>query len=433
VRERFSLSGDRAAALLRAAGAERAFPEALVLDTCNRTEVYLVGPSSADPLAYATRLWATAGGCGELPHNCLHTLHGLQAAEHLFEVAASLDSQIIGEQQILGQVKDAYRLACELKTTRTILNRLLHAAFRVGKRVQTETRLARGASSVPQAAVELARSELQTLEGRHVLLIGAGSTAQLAAQAAVRAGASEIAVVNRSHERAEQVAAALLAPPTGKGAAEICNQPHVTCPALAPAPAAAKRPQPRVHAAPISDLPHWLRWADLVISSTGSQRPVLTYELVHESLAGRRLLLVDIAMPRDIEAKVAQLPNVRLCNLDDLEAAVQANLKRRQDELPAAREIVQQELRQFGRWLESLDVAATIKLLRRYVHDLRQAELSRLPADAQASRLAQSLCNKILHKPMEFLKDIDAGGSDKLAALDLVHRMFDLDSLRGSP
>ncbi|MGB2779966.1 MAG: glutamyl-tRNA reductase, partial [Phycisphaerae bacterium] len=203
VRGEVALGPDLVRRILRSLHAEDAFEEALVLDTCNRTEVYFVARRADDPVAYFLgHVERLKGKPVAAASPLFYRYDGLEAAEHLFRVAASLDSQVIGEHQILGQVKAAYRLAVEAHTARFLLNRLLHWAFRVGKRVQTETDLGRGAASVAQAAVERARRELGTLEGRTVLLVGAGKNARSAARILRASGAGRLVIANRTLDHA---------------------------------------------------------------------------------------------------------------------------------------------------------------------------------------------------------------------------------------
>ena len=211
LREQFALPGELAGQFLHVVDTEGVFDEALVLDTCNRTEIYLVSDRQHDVMSYVLKC---VGKLKNIPvptvasHFYCH--EGLAAVTHLFRVAASLDSQIVGEHQILGQTKDAYRLALEKCTARVLLNKLMHRAFRVGKRVQTETEVGRGSTSIPQAAVDLARRTFVSLSDKTVLFIGAGETARLAARGMIRAGAGCIILANRTVSRAREVAEELL-------------------------------------------------------------------------------------------------------------------------------------------------------------------------------------------------------------------------------
>jgi len=447
VRGEVALGPDLVRRLLRRLHAEDAFEEALVLDTCNRTEVYFVARRTDDPVAYFLgHVERLKGKPAAAEPPLFYRYDGLEAAEHLFRVAASLDSQVIGEHQILGQVKAAYRLAVEAHTARFLLNRLLHWAFRVGKRVQTETDLGRGAASVAQAAVERARRELGTLEGRTVLLVGAGKNARSAARILRASGAGRLVIANRTLDHARRVARDLARPPAKKFTlSEVEGEAgDASCPALkqsgdeANAPPAADRTPP-LQIVGLDALPRLIAEVDLVVASTGSPDAVLDYDALAEPIrrAARDLVILDIAVPRDADPRLARLPGVRLITLDDLAHVVEENLERRRAEIPRAERIVAEETRAFGRWMSSLQVAPTIRLLQKRLDQVREDLLrqhgSRF-SDADRDQLAQfteSLCKRILHDPLVFLRGLaqDAPLSDTLAAADLVRRLFDLDAL----
>ena len=449
VREQFALPGDMALRLLRAFRAGPALEESLLLATCNRTELYAVPRAGHDPLAhFLEHLGHVRGGPVSADPAVFYRYDGLEAARHLFRVAASLDSQILGEHQILGQVKDAYRLAVEARTAGFLLNRLLHGSFRVGKRVQGETPLGRGSVGVATAAVELARQIFSTLQGRTVLLVGAGQNAECAALAILRAGASRLIVANRTVERARQLAHDLVQP----AACDPCqldetSEGAATCPALraggavesapcvdAPPPAG---PQVAAEANGLEDLAAAVARADLVITSTGTPQAVLTYDALAPVLCGRRwpVFIIDIAVPRDVDPRLAEVDNVFLYNLDDLDRLVARNLERRRAEVPRAEAIVEDELGEFAAWLSRLEVAPTLRLLNEWIDAQRRATIDRYgrkftEADReQLDRFTQTLGSQFLARPVEFLKALSENGStsERLAAVDLVRRMFGLD------
>ncbi|MGB2968122.1 MAG: glutamyl-tRNA reductase [Phycisphaerae bacterium] len=442
VRGEVALGPDLVRRILRSLHAEDAFEEALVLDTCNRTEVYFVARRADDPVAYFLgHVERLKGKPVAAASPLFYRYDGLEAAEHLFRVAASLDSQVIGEHQILGQVKAAYRLAVEAHTARFLLNRLLHWAFRVGKRVQTETDLGRGAASVAQAAVERARRELGTFEGRTVLVVGAGKNARSAARILLASGAGRLVIANRTVERARQVACDLARPPTACGLAAVTFSRDPACP---PKPEGRRREGSACAAPPLQivgldALPRLIAEVDLVVASTGSPDAVLDYDALAEPIrrAARDLVILDIAVPRDADPRLARLPGVRLITLDDLAHVVEENLERRRAEIPRAERIVAEETRAFGRWMSSLQVAPTIRLLQKRLDQVREDLLRQHGnrfSDADRDQLAQfteSLCKRILHDPLVFLRGLaqDAPLSDTLAAADLVRRLFDLDAL----
>jgi len=447
VRERVALGPDLARRLLRRLHGEDVFEEALVLDTCNRTEVYFVARRAEDPVAYFLGHVARLKGAADADPALFYRRDGLEAAGHLFRVAASLDSQVVGEHQILGQVKAAYRLAVEERTARFLLNKLLHWAFRVGKRVRTETDLGRGSASVAQAAVEAARRELGTLKGRTVLLVGAGKNALVAARILLASGASRLVIANRTLERARQVARDLERPPTEKFTlSEVEGEtPDVAaCPALRrsgdePGEPPAPGPTPVLEAVGLDAVPRLIAEADLVVSSTGSPQVVLEHDALADPIRGRRrpLVILDIAVPRDAEERLADLPGVRLITLDDLARVVEESLARRRTEIPRAEQIVADETRAFGRWMNALQVAPTIRLLQRRLGQI-QEDLLRQHGGRfrQADRdpivqFTDSLGKRLLHDPLRFLRGLaeDAPVSETLAAVDLVRRLFNLDAL----
>ncbi|MHC4787715.1 MAG: glutamyl-tRNA reductase [Planctomycetota bacterium] len=455
VRERFSLPGELGERLLRVIRAEKVFAEAVVLDTCNRTEIYGVSGSKDDPLAHLIEHVAQLKGAAPVSDTSVFYRHdGMDAVEHLFRVAASLDSQIVGEHEILGQVKDAYRRALESRTADFIINKLFHSAFRAGKRVHTETDIGRGSASVAQAAVELARHVFSSLEGRAVLLVGAGQTAEQAAEALIREGADTLVVANRTLANAQRLAGELCGRQEPQQAEPVaaCRRDEGrdgrTCPALrrlapqcalegaAPEPPA---PSLRASAIGLDAIADAIGEVDLVICSTGSERPVLTCDALAARLGsvGHPLLIVDIAVPRDVEPGLAELPDVFLYNIDDLDRLVEQNLSRRRQELPRAEAIVRHEVEQFRKWADSQQVVPTIKGLQQQLAKLRKAELDRYGkqlSDAdrrEVAKFARSLCNKIFHNPITFLHSLAADDSptEVMEAVDLLRRMFDLDSV----
>jgi glutamyl-tRNA reductase len=453
VRERLALPGDQVVRLLRSFHNEPALEEALVLATCNRTELYSVPRRGHDPLEhFLDQLARLRGARPATDPAVFYRYDGLEAARHLFRVAASLDSQIVGEHQILGQVKEAYRAAVEARTAGFLLNRVLHWSFRVGKRVRTETELGRGSSGVAQAAVELTRQIFSSLAGKTVLLVGAGANAECAARALRRAGAARLMVANRTLDRARQLAWDLVHKPAAKpGAGDECDlgeegEGPVQCPALRASDAVAADPSaatdagaagPATEAIGLEDIPAAMARADLVISSTGAPEPVLTLDGLAGVIARRRqpVFIVDIAVPRDVDERLGRLENVFLYNIDDLDRLVSRSLERRRQEIPRAENIVEEEVARFDRWLSSLGVAPTIRLLTERLAALEQAHVARYgrkfkAADhEQLDQFTRTLGNQFLHKPVEFLRNLSEDGetSEGLAAVELVRRLFGLN------
>lgn len=443
VRERYALTGDLAERFLRAAHLENVFEEAMVLDTCNRTELYFVSAGTADCLDnFLEHVADLKGLSGDLDKSVFYRHDGRTAVEHLFNVAAALDSQIVGEHQILGQLRGAYRLASEERTARFLLNRLMHRAFRVGKRTQSETQLGRGSVSVASAAADLAAQIFSDMGDKAVLLVGAGQTAEAAAKGLISGGVRRVVVANRTLSRAEELIGEL----TGVSVEPEGSQP-VRCPGLLrhsgkTGGGDSSDTQDTVitaRAVGLEQIGEVIGDVDMVICSTGSSDPVLTHEALGDILSRRNKLLyiVDIAVPRDVDPKLGDLPNVFLHNLNDLDSVVARNIDRRRKEIPQARAIVEFEVGEFSKWYDSLQVASTIKLLNRRFELLRVAEIKRYGGKfgdsdtEQLERFTQSLCKKIMHQPIAFLRMLSeqASVSDQLLAVESIRRMYELDEL----
>ena len=378
--------------------------EGLILSTCNRVEIYAATKDSEkgveeikDFIAQQHHLHVSEF------EDTLYVLQGEESVKHLFRVASSLDSMVVGEPQILGQIKEAYRLAHAAKTTGTLLNKLLHKAFSVAKRVRTETSIGNRAVSVSFVAVELAKKIFAHLEGREVLIIGAGEMCELAAQHLVRAGAQKILVTNRTWDRAMELAERF-----------------------------------QGEALPFTELPHALLRADIIISSTGSPDVIVKKEEVSTIIRQRKqrpLFFIDIAVPRDIEPQVNTIDNVYLYDIDDLQEVAEANMKDRQHEARKAEAIVATEVEQFCRWYQSLELVPTIISLQEKMEEMRKKELektlSTLPTVSDKERramevLSEAIVKKILHGPITLLKKQDLN-SEGESYVDVVKKLFRLD------
>jgi len=381
--------------------------ERLLLSTCNRVEVYAVVQEPAAGQAAIVHTLAVFRGLAPVHfQGALYSYRAEQAVRHLFRVAAGLDSLVVGEPQILGQVKAAYQRARAEGATGALLNHLLEAALAVGKRVRTETGIAQAACSIPSAAVELAKRIFGDLATRTVMILGAGEMAELAALYLRDEGVTSILVSNRSYDRAQGLA---------------------------------RRLQGR--AIPFAEVKDELLHADVVISSTGAPHYVLwrpELEAVMRLRRNRPIFLIDIAVPRDIDPSVNDLDNVYLYDIDDLEGVVQANLRERQKEAERAEAIVEKEVAHFLSWLKSLEVVPTIVSLRRKFEAIRAAELektlNRLPHLTPKEReviatLTVSLINKILHEPMTELKR-QAASRDGYLYTTILRKLFSLDDER---
>lgn len=405
IRERFALSGCDPHDL--GLFTERdGINEAMVLSTCNRVEFLVVGDSSQDVPGQILRFWARQ--CCQpqqdlKDHIYCHT--GAAAVDHLFTVASSLDSMILGEPQILGQLKTAYRHAVENGSAKVIVNRLLHKAFSVAKRVRTETAIASSAVSISYAAVELARKIFTDLSNHCALLIGAGEMAELAATHLLSAGVRDFTVVNRTLSRAEELAS-----------------------------------QFKGRAMPFEHLDQALLETDIVITSTGSPTAIIKARDMKDVLRKRRhrpIFFIDIAVPRDIDPDVNGLDNVYLYDIDDLKDVVEENLAGRQQEAHKAKGIVVEEVATFMRWRDSLALQPTIVALLDQGESIARRELRKsikqLGPDpdpqmvAILERLAKSLCHKIYHEPISYLKRRSQEEGSAQRFIHTTRRIFNLD------
>jgi glutamyl-tRNA reductase len=380
--------------------------EAVVLSTCNRAEIYAVGDDDGTADA-VQRFFSEYHGVpqGRLADH-LFVRRGADVARHLFRVASGLDSLVVGEPQILGQVKAAFSTASGRKCTGALTNRLFHAAFNVGKRVRTETGLGEGAVSVSYAAIALAKKIFGDLSGLSVLLLGAGEMAKLTGQHLKAQDVATITIASRTLAAAEQLAVQL----GGR-------------------------------AVPWDDLDHALAGADIAVTATGSPEPVLTRGRMDEIMRHRRsrpIFLIDIALPRDVEAAVGDLDQVFLYNIDDLQAIVQENLTRRSAELSRAEAIVEEEVTRFMAWVQSREIIPTVVALRQRFEAIRRSELERLepklaslPPEARArlDEITHLIVEKLLLTPTEQLKAV----SDEamvVAYADALNRLFSLAAER---
>lgn len=378
--------------------------EVMHLSTCNRVEM-LVSVEGFNAAAKELRSFVahSAGMTLAEAADCLYTYCDEAAVRHLFRVTSSLDSMIMGEAQILGQVKEAYRLALEKHATGAIMNRLLHRAFRTAKRVRTETAIAANPVSVSFAAVELAKKIFGTLSGKKVLLIGAGEMAELTGTHLLGNGVQDIVIANRSQAQALMLAE-------------------------------------KFHgdAAALTDIAASLNEVDIVVSSTGSVEYILSEDTIRQSLARRKnrpLLLIDIAVPRDIEPAAGELENVYLYNIDNLQDIVDENLQSRKREARLAETIIEEEVRKYCDWVRELDAVPTIVSLRAKAEAIVQAEIAKAAPwlttmeDEERQKvqaLVNAVVNKILHNPIAALKEESADfGSAHITAI--TRQLFQLD------
>lgn len=378
--------------------------EALILSTCNRVEILAVG--TGDIPGFVLSAWAAARRrtVAELePY--VYVYEGTEAIRHLFSVASSLDSMVLGEPQILGQLKDAYRKARFAGASKAIVNRLLHKSFSVAKRVRTETGVASSAVSISYAAVELAKRIFADMGQYRAMLIGAGEMAELAATHLMQAGIRDILVCNRTFERAVELARQFKGEP--------------------------------IHFEHLTDR---LADVDIIISSTGSPDPVIRADDVRQVLKRRRyrpMFFIDIAVPRDVEPAVNNFDNIYVYDIDDLKEVVEENLAHRRDEARQAIAIVEEEVKFFCAWLHSLELQPTITALLQHYELHAREELGRTlkrlgatgPVD-KATREAleamlRSLVRKLSHEPISFLRQ---SHQSETLRINLIRQMFDLDA-----
>ena len=409
VREKFSASPELLPAVLERLSAHPHLGEGMFLSTCNRVEVFASAASSLDAEAVIedavrTVLADHAGVPAADLGAYSYTRTGEEAVRHIFRVAASLDSMVVGEPQILGQVKDAYDLASKSGALGGLLGRCVGRAFTVAKRVRTETQLGVGTVSISSVAVELARAIFGDLTDHSVLLVGAGEMAEAAARSLSKSARS-MRVCNRSFEKAVALATTF-----GGGAA------------------------------PLDALEQELMLADVVVTSTGSRNFVVTRDMVKRAMKarkGRTLFFVDIAVPRNVDPGVHKIDNVYVYNVDDLEAHVAEGMKSRAGEVTKAEIIVDEELDSFRRWSRALQVQPTVVAMRARTRAVLTSELertlgSRLRHLGEGDRAAllqmiDSATNKLLHAPTTRIKESGAGGDDRSPELVAALRfLFDL-------
>jgi glutamyl-tRNA reductase len=381
--------------------------EAVVISTCNRTEVYLV---VGDPVRAETDvLGMLAQRAGIRPTELAHEIYSprnCDAARQLYRVTAGIESMIVGEAEIQGQVKRAHEAAMRAGVTGPLSNRLFAAALTTGKRVRSETGIGSSRVSVPSVAVDLAQDVLGGLADRHVVILGAGETSELTAQALAHQGVDTIFVANRRADRALSLAQRFGGSVVG-----------------------------------LDKLPDQLLEADIVVSSTSSPHPIVGAEelqLVMEQRGGRPLLLIDIAVPRDIDSRCADIDGVTLYDIDDLQAVVQRNLGAREEIVPQAEEIVEEEIRRFARWLGQLETLPTVTALREHGNALVEQILAENEGRWESASerdlmrvdaIAKAVLNRLLHEPTIRLRSFSEERGH--ASLQLVRELFGLDAPQG--
>lgn len=403
--ERLSISSDDLPKALHQLCTYEHVLESLVLSTCNRIEVYAVVSKFHGGAQDIRNFFAEF--CHVAPEDFsdhLYTYHDDGAVRHLFRVAAGIDSMVIGESEILGQVRNAYQVAEHEGSVHRVLGAALRQSFRVGKRARTETAVGRNPVSISSAAVELAKRAFSdgSLEGKEIVIVGAGKMGRLAADALTSSGARKVTVVNRTEERAQALAEAL-----------------------------------DVESLPVERLQEAISAADILICSTTSPQPVVSKELVARALEGRdrELFIVDIAVPRDVDPSVAEVPGVVLRDIDDLRGVVDSGIGSRLGEISKVEDILSQELNRFLEWERSGEIAPTIASLVSKADDVRRSEIELLKRKAPdltpeqldaVEHLSRRIVSKLLHVPISRAKEVSSSKQGYLY-LNALRELFKLD------
>ena len=403
IRECLAFPEDKLGEALSKVHALSSVKEDMIVSTCNRVEIYAATRETEKAVHDLKEFLCQYHGISLKEfEKSLYTHIGEEAVRHIFRVASSLDSMVLGEPQILGQIKDAYDTSQQANTSGLILHRLLHRAFHVAKRVRTETKIAISAVSVSSVAFELAETIFGTLEKKTVLLIGAGEMCELAARHLVAGGVERMLVTNRTYERAVSLAR------------EFSGE-----------------------AIPFEDMPQGLKKADIVMSATNSPQYLIGHDQITKVMKDRRqkpIFFIDIADPRDIEPNVGDVENVYLYNIDDLQKVANENVKDREKEAQKAETLVQDEVVKFVTWYRSLDVTPTIVALRKKFEEIRKRELEKtlsLHPDLSDKEkksleaLTSAIINKILHTPVTLLKQTHEEAIADLY-LDALNALFGL-------
>ena len=406
VREQVAFSDAQLDDVNRRLCALNSIDEATVVCTCNRVEVVTSTQAGVTAIDRIVEFLRGDGLSADVTAH-LYTYRGRPAVRHLFRVAASLDSMVVGEPQILGQLKEFYARAASVGATGAVLHRWFHKAFSVAKRVRTETRIASRAVSVSSAAVELASKIFDDLGDKTAMLIGAGKMGELAARHLIRQGVGGMIVTNRTFDGAVELAREFDATPV-----------------------------------PFDRFPKYLQLADIVIGSTAATDFVLTERLIQDALRerkGRPIFCVDLSVPRNFDPRLNDIDNVYLYDIDDLGQVTEQNLDERAREAERAEDIVTQEVEAFWRWLENLEVVPTIVALREKMEAIRRGELQKTldtltdlsPREREVlDSMTASIVNKILHTPITRLKQPDQ--RTEAFYVDATRRLFDLEGPDGS-
>jgi glutamyl-tRNA reductase len=398
VRERVVFDPARVPEALRELTSLPDVRESIIVSTCNRTELYCVTERGDPALGEWLQRYHQLGSS---IHHCLYRHEEMRAVTHAFSVASGLDSMVLGEPQILGQLKDAYRTAQETGTTGPALNHLFQAAFSVAKRVRTETQIGANAVSVASAAVSMAKTVFSSFDTRTALMVGAGETIALAARHLHADGLRRMIVANRSVDRARELAAEF-----------------------------------QGFAISLDEIPSHLHEADIVVASTASPNPIITRAMTASALRARKrrpIFMVDIAVPRDIEPEVAELEDVYLFTIDDLQSVVKENMEGRRQAAREADQLIAAEADRFEMKLRTRDAAPTIRRLRHQAEQAREHTLDQArhmlaagrSADEVLDFLSATLTNRLIHAPSQRLREAAESGDD--AIIEAITNIYHLD------
>ena len=372
VREKLAFSQEELSEKLKELISLTHVSEGVILSTCNRVEIYYVSKDVARGKEEVERFLLRDN---EGWRNLLYFKHGKEVPLHLFSVASGLDSMVLGEPQILGQVKDAYREATKAKTTSTILNKLFHWAFRAAKEVRRRTKIGESAVSVSYAAFELAKGIFDTFQDKNLLMVGAGEMIELALRYFAERGVGRIFITNRTFSRAQELSE------------EFGGEPI-----------------------PFELFKSYLHRMDIVLTCTGAMEPIVSrgdIERAMKKRKGKPMFIIDIAVPRDVDEDAKHIDGVFLFDIDDLKEVVEKNLKERQKEAVAGKKIVEEEAEKFMAWLGSLEAVPVIVRVKDFFEDVRREELEEALGKLRnlgererevLNKLTEAICNKIFHR-----------------------------------
>lgn len=403
IREKLSFPSQTIGEPLKKLTSNFGLNEGVILSTCNRVEVLAITNDMEKGVWQIKRFLSDFHSIPlEKLDEHLYVHLGEDAVKHLFRVGAGLDSMVMGEPQILGQVKDSYGYAVQYNAAGVIVNKLYHKAFQVAKRIRSETKIGESAVSISFAAIELAKKIFGDLSGKSCMLIGAGEMAELAAKHLLTNGIREILVANRTYEKAVEMV-------KGFGGTAIMFR----------------------------EFPHYLKNVDIVIASTGAPNFIIRPDQIHEVMRERKqkpMFFIDISVPRNIDPLVNNVDNCYVYDVDDLQGVVVANLQERSKEAEAAEKIVDEEIEKFYRWIKSLDVVPTIISLRQTCDQIRKAEMQKALASLNhlsekdrkvLDAMTSAIVNKILHHPVTHLKK-EANKVEGDLYIDTIRKLFDL-------